>query len=180
MTKKILIVLIILFVGVGGYYLGTRQVATKNSEDKIVIKSFEECVAAGYPVLESFPRQCKTSRQMFAENVGNSLEKSELIVLDSPKPNEKIVSPLSIKGKARGGWFFEAQFPIELVDGNGNQIATIPAKAMEDWMSPDFVNFSAILTFTKPSTSKGELILKKDNPSGLPQNDDNLRIPVTF
>ncbi len=180
MPKKILIVLVILFVGVGGYYLGTRQVSTKDFKDKINIKNFEECAASGYPILESYPRQCKTGNQMFTENVGNSLEKGDLIVLDFPKPNQKIVSPLNLKGKARGSWFFEAQFPIELFDSKGNQIATVPAKAIGEWMSPDFVNFTATLTFTKPDSLKGELILKKDNPSGLTQNDDRLTIPVTF
>lgn len=31
------------------------------------IKSFEECVAAGNPVFESYPRQCRANGRMFVE-----------------------------------------------------------------------------------------------------------------
>jgi hypothetical protein len=33
------------------------------------ISSFEECVAAGNPVMESFPRQCRAQGKTFIENV---------------------------------------------------------------------------------------------------------------
>ncbi len=33
------------------------------------ITSFEECAAAGYPVMESYPRQCNAQGQTFVENV---------------------------------------------------------------------------------------------------------------
>ena len=50
-------------------------------------------------------------------------------------------------------------------------------------MTNDFVPFEATLTFAADKNSysnKGSLILKKDNPSGLPQNDDALEIPIVF
>jgi putative hemolysin len=34
------------------------------------ISSFEECVAAGFPVMESYPRQCSDGVNTFTENVG--------------------------------------------------------------------------------------------------------------
>jgi len=36
------------------------------------IDSFVECEAAGYPVMESYPRQCAANRQSFTENFGNA------------------------------------------------------------------------------------------------------------
>ena len=177
--KKVAVIFLILIVGVVGYYLGTKQVKTK----KMItpdLNSFEDCLSAGYPVLESYPRQCKSGNKTFIENVGNSLEKSDLIKLDSPRPNQKIVSPLLIQGKARGSWYFEAQFLIVLLDGSGQEIAQVPAKSLGDWMVPDFVPFTANLTFVKPKSTTGELVLRKDNPSGLSVNDDELRIPVRF
>jgi len=42
------------------------------------------------------------------------------------------------------------------------------------------VPFQAKIEFQYPETKKGTLILEKDNPSGLPENTDELRIPVTF
>ena len=43
------------------------------------INSFEDCVAAGYPVMESYPRQCRTSyNKTFVEDV--CIEDSDCIV----------------------------------------------------------------------------------------------------
>jgi len=33
------------------------------------ITSFEECVAAGNPVMESYPRQCRANGQLFVEEI---------------------------------------------------------------------------------------------------------------
>ncbi len=47
-------------------------------------------------------------------------------------------------------------------------------------MTADFVPFKVKLIFSPPTTAAGTLVLKKDNPSGLPEHDDELRIPVAF
>lgn len=145
-------------------------------------ETFAECVAAGYPVLESYPRQCNTpSGKSFTEDIGNAIEKQDLIRASEPMPGEKISSPLTIAGEARGGWYFEASFPYELLDANGTVIAQGPVAAQGEWMTQDFVPFSATITFpAQPAGSTGTLVLKKDNASGLPENDDSLTIPVTF
>lgn len=145
------------------------------------INSFEDCVSVGGPVMESYPRQCQYGDKTYTENIGNELEKINLINLETPRPNEKISSPLIIKGQARGSWFFEASFPVYLTDWDGKIIAQGIASAKSDWMTTEFVPFEATLTFTADKnvySNRGSLILKKDNPSGLPQNDDALEIPV--
>lgn len=146
------------------------------------IQSFEDCVTAGNPVMESYPRQCRTEDgKSFTENIGNILEKTDFIHLNNPLPNEEIESPLSIKGEAVGTWFFEATFPIILTDWDGKIIAEGFATAKGDWMTEDFVPFEALIEFDKPIyKNNGSLILKKDNPSGLPENDDALEIPIFF
>ena len=105
---------------------------------------------------------------------------SKPIRVDSVRANDIITSPLIITGAARGTWYFEASFPIKLLDGNGKVIAQIPAQAQSDWMTTNFVPFEAELLFNKPVTPTGTLVLEKDNPSGLPQNADELRIPIRF
>ena len=146
-----------------------------------IINNFKECVSAGYPVLESYPRQCKTpDGKSFTEDIGNELEKSDLIKIDNPRPNQIIESPLFVKGEARGNWYFEASFPAKLFDDNGFLLGITIAQALGNWMTEDFVPFNVILPFAVPSTSKGRLILEKDNPSGLPEYADELRIPVYF
>ncbi len=102
------------------------------------------------------------------------------IVLSSPLPNDTVISPLIVTGTARGTWYFEASFPVRLLDGNGNEIAVEPAQAQGDWMTEDYVPFTVVLEFDQPSTPNGTLVLQKDNPSGLPEYDQSLSIPVLF
>ena len=145
------------------------------------VNNFEECLAQGYPILESYPRQCKTpDGKTFVEDIGNELEKQNLIRVQNPRPNTLVQSPLKIEGEARGYWFFEASFPIRLIDGNNRELGSGIAQALSDWMTEDFVPFEVTLEFQPSTTKKGTLILEKDNPSGLPENADELRIPVYF
>jgi len=104
----------------------------------------------------------------------------DLIRVFTPQANEKISSPLLIQGEARGFWFFEATFPVKLLDGQGNLIAQHYAQAKGDWMTEDFVSFEAELVFEAPTTQKGWLVLEKDNPSDLSENAEELRIPIIF
>ena len=113
--------------------------------------------------------------------------KADLITLANPVPNGIVESPLTLSGKARGYWFFEASFPIVLTDWDGLIIAESYATANGDWMTEDYVPFTAIVDFKNPYTEgasdfmkKGTLILQKDNPSGLPENDNSLEISVRF
>ena len=103
-----------------------------------------------------------------------------IIQVTYPEPNAIVTSPLTVTGKARGTWYFEANFPVRLLDGNGREIAVIPAQAQGEWMTTNFVPFNVILNFTNPTTTIGTLVLEKDNPSGLPENDDSLEVPVLF
>ncbi len=112
----------------------------------------------------------------------------DLITISFPQKNTVVMSPLVIKGKARGNWYFEASFPVRLFDGDGKEIALTPAHAKGDpasndgasWMTTQFVPFEATLTFVKPNTPNGTLVLIKDNPSGDPAKDDSISIPVRF
>jgi len=178
---KLLISIVAFFLIAGGSYFVWQNIKTQNKPAAIVsINSFEEC-AAKYPVMESYPRQCSTPEgKHFTENIGNANELVDLIAVDSPRPNAAVKSPLAITGKARGTWYFEASFPIQIVDANNNVLGQIPAQAQGDWMTENFVPFAASLDFAAPTTATGSLILKKDNPSGLPENDKQLTIPVKF
>lgn len=109
--------------------------------------------------------------------------KKVLIVLTKPTPLSLISSPITLTGMARGYWFFEASFPITIINWDGLIIGEGIATAQDDWMTENFVPFTATVHFTiDPETPyrRGTIILKKDNPSGLPENDNALEIPITF
>ncbi len=152
-----------------------------NKKSDLPITSFEECVEAGNAVMESYPRQCRAHEKTFVENIGNILEKQDLIELHTPSPNQIIQSPLQLSGRARGYWFFEGNFPVILTDWDGRIIAEGFATAKDEWMTEEFVPFSATLEFEMPEYGKmGTLILRKSNPSDLEENDDALEVPVRF
>ncbi len=165
---------------------------SKRSNDYSAVTNFSECKQAGYPIMESYPEKCQTpDGRQFTNEVATTTPststttlpitgKENLIRVTSVSSNQIVASPLTIEGMARGYWYFEASFPVELRDGNGKVLASGPATARTDWMTEEFVPFSITLTFARPVTATGTLILHKDNPSGLPENDNELRIPVRF
>lgn len=105
----------------------------------------------------------------------------DVIRVTAPTVGASVSSPLTVTGTARGTWYFEASFPVVLTDANGTIIAQKPAQAQGDWMTTEFVPFTVTLTFPHQTPgSHGTLILKKDNPSGLPQNDDSRQIDILF
>ncbi|MFW0862259.1 MAG: Gmad2 immunoglobulin-like domain-containing protein [Candidatus Komeilibacteria bacterium] len=162
------------------YILAVMIVITGCSSTRININSFDECIAAGFPVMESYPRQCNDGQNSYTEYIGNELDKLDLIQIDYPRPNAIISSPLNITGQAVGYWYFEADFPVELYDAGGNLLGQGIATAQSDWMTEDFVPFEVILDFEKPEDKYGLLILRKDNPSGDPRFNDSLEVPVIF
>lgn len=97
-----------------------------------------------------------------------------------PKANEIIQNPLVVKGFARGVWYFEASFPVKIIDASGKIIGRGIAQAEGDWMTEKFVPFSGTISFIAKEGEKGEVVFEKDNPSGLPEHADELRVPVIF
>ena len=160
------------------------------------IRTFEECIADGNPVMESSPRQCRTKEgKLFTEGFSSpsmgatssnnetitaTTSPSTFIQLASPTQGARVSSPLVITGKARGAWYFEGSFPLELVDASGTPIASGIAYARGDWMTDNLIPFTASLTWATTTTAAGTLILHRDNPSGLPAKDESIKIPVVF
>lgn len=121
-------------------------------------------------------KQGNPSEPMPATGCGNQAEAE--VVVDAPSPNQAVASPISVSGRARGSWYFEASFPIELIDDQGKALGQSYVQAQGDWMTPDFVPFFGELHYQAEATTTGKLILKKDNPSGLPQFDKSMEFPV--
>lgn len=127
-------------------------------------------------------RPAKSPDKPTAESIVWEMEnKTDLIRNINITPGDFIESPVVITGEARGLWYFEASFPIELLNWDRAIVAQGVATAQGEWMTADFVPFEATIQFTKPDDGeRGMLIFKKDNPSGLPENDDSLEMPIRF
>ncbi len=103
------------------------------------------------------------------------------IYIDTPLEGEAITSPLIVKGRAPGNWFFEANAGLTLTDWDGLIIAESYIMADGEWMTTDYVPFSGTLTFTKPGYGeRGTIIFQKDNPSGEVQFDDAAEMTIKF
>jgi hypothetical protein len=102
------------------------------------------------------------------------------LVVDSPLPDEVVSSPLSVSGQAPGPWYFEASFPLRVEDANGLLLGQGVAQATAPWMTTDDVPFVGTVSFSRPVTDTGRLVLVRDNPSGLPENDATVSIPLRF
>jgi hypothetical protein len=149
-----------------------------NNQQDPVVTDFASCVAAGYPILESFPEQCKTPDGRTFVNETEPSAEAEVYNIQS---GQLVTSPLNIMGRARGNWFFEDNLPMTLKDQNGKVLAQKGFQSKDgNWMTTDFVEFEGRLDFATPTTEFGTLVIQRDNPSGLEENDKAISIPVRF
>ncbi|TAK58717.1 hypothetical protein EPO14_02720 [Patescibacteria group bacterium] len=149
MKKYIFAFLLLVLLGVGAYFL--------------------------YPLLAHAPASA-TSTQTSAPTYVRASAND--IAIASPKPDETLGSIVDVSGRARGTWYFEASFPVEVVDDKGAVLGQGIATAQDEWMTEEFVPFTATITLTTPYTGPATLILKKDNPSGESSRDASVSIPV--
>src|ERR1051326_7453382 len=77
--------------------------------------------------LLAWPSPSKAPTTTQATTTAASLD--DLIVVDAPLPNTLISSPTTVTGKASGAWYFEAVFPVELLNSSGAVIAQGQAHA---------------------------------------------------
>jgi len=106
---------------------------------------------------------------------------ADRIRVTSPEPGSSVTNPITFSGEAVGPWYFEASFPVMVVNWDGLIIGEGIAEAKGAWMTEDFVPFSGTIEYERNSnapSNRGTLIFHKSNPSGLPENDAALEIPI--
>jgi len=165
-NKRLLIIIIIFLLLL---ILALSLVYFKGKEDSWVCEN-GQWVKHGNPTEPMPDYPCGTEEPAESENIR----------VFSPKFNEEISSSLEISGEAKGFWYFEGDFPVELVDDSGNIIAPGFVTAQDEWMTEDFVEFKAVLDFKPGQAKSGKLIFRRDNPSDLPENDEEFVVPVRF
>lgn len=99
------------------------------------------------------------------------------IRIDTPLPGATVSATFNVQGAARGGWYFEANFPYEVRDANGTLLTRGSVTAGGEWMTPEFVPFSFEVS-VPGYTGAAMLILRNDNASGLPENDASISLPI--
>lgn len=161
--KIFILALLILILTAGGFFIFS---ILKETDDSI--------------------RDTPNVEQQIAPVVRSTPSPHPNIQINSPSPNELVTSPINITGQARGTWFFEATFPIQLLDSQRNLITESYASTEEDWMTEEFVSFSAELEFELPETQNEKsyanafLILEKNNPSDKRELDDEIEFEISL
>jgi hypothetical protein len=121
-----------------------------------------------------------TTATITVTRAGGSATLGDMLRVDAPQPGQAVSSPLVVRGSARGPFYFEATFPVTLLDGNGQRLVQSYAQAQGEWMTNDWVPFTATLAFPAPTTATGTLVLENANPSGDPARALSRRIDVRF
>ena len=103
---------------------------------------------------------------------------SAKVAVMTPKPDAHVGHTFDIEGKAPGGWFNEAQFPMQVRDKDENVIGRARGGAQGEWMTEKLVVFKATMHIEETYHGPATLILLKDNPSGLPEIDDSTSIQL--
>lgn len=132
------------------------------------------------PIIPAVIPENNTDQDSTSSTVKENVGIPDLIEIEAPAVNSVIRSPLTVMGKARGPWYFEASFPVKILDANGKQLGQAPVQAKGEWMTEEFVPFEGKVSFSQPTTTSGFVVFQKDNPSGLPENEQQVRIPVRF
>ncbi len=99
------------------------------------------------------------------------------VTVTSPKSGAVVGRSIAVSGSAPGNWFFEGSFPIQVRDVENSKIGQGIAEAQGDWMTTGLVPFIATIAVSNYS-GPANLVLLRANPSGLPENDDALEIPI--
>lgn len=103
---------------------------------------------------------------------------NERIKVSYPKPFQEVKGKFTVRGEARGSYFFEAGFPVEIELENGENKQFF-ATALGDWMTTDFVPFEAEIDLSDIPDQEVIVRLIRANPSGMPENDMRIELPVT-
>lgn len=93
-------------------------------------------------------------------------------------PNEKVSGVNIIQGIVKGGYFFEANILINILDVNKKVLKNSNAMATTDWMTADPVYFEGSIDFTGLPKGPAYFEIKNDNPSDLRENDKSILIPI--
>jgi hypothetical protein len=103
---------------------------------------------------------------------------TENFLLFSIWPGSRVHGIKNYKGKVKGGYFFEANILVNILDANGDLLKPGHATATSEWMTSGPVSFEGSLNFNNLPKGPAYIEIHNDNASGLPENDKSIFIPV--
>lgn len=95
-------------------------------------------------------------------------------------PGVHVHGILSYRGALKGGYFFEGNLPVNILDANKKVLKQSNAVAKTDWMTVEPVDFEGNIDFTGLTPGPAYFEIHNDNPSGLSENDKNILVPIVI
>ena len=106
------------------------------------------------------------------------------LVIESVEQTQNSFTDLVIKGYVNGaGWIaFEGQVGVvNLLNERGESLGFNYLMAVGDWMVSSPLNFQTTFRLATPERDEqAVLVFTNENPSGLPENDREFRMPITI
>lgn len=102
----------------------------------------------------------------------------EDLVSFSIRSGQEVSGKTVLTGSIKGGYFFEGNIIINILDENRKIIKESNANATGDWMTDKTVPFKGNLDFSNLPKGKAYIEIHNDNASGLPENDKSILIPI--
>jgi hypothetical protein len=141
----------------------------RGSVGKITVRSFEECVSAGFPVISGDPQRCVVDGETIFLDIGANIQ------IARPAAGETVDSPFVVAGKARAR---ENIVKIRLLDSSGAILAET-AVTTDSTGHAQFGTFEVAVNFDLPSETDATLELfdgdAPDDPDGT-----TVRIPLNL
>ena len=134
-------------------------------------------IVPAVPVATSTPQAPTPSP---SESAPSPAPLSASVSVSSPISGATVGHSLSVTGKVPGNWSSEAQFPLMVRDANGNVVGRATGHLQGDWQTTALVPFTATIQIDGNFRGLARLVLLKDNPSGLPENDDSMEVPIVI
>jgi hypothetical protein len=148
-----------------------------------------QCIKAPCPPLkQTFSNRCLAENSK-AQNITEGACKEDqvvntakdLIKVTNPTSQQKITSPVTLKGQVLAPWLSEGSAPVEVIDQKGSVLGKGIIKGPADWMTRNsWIDFETKIDFKSGTAKEGFVVFKKDNSSGDPSRDQSIKIPVKF
>ncbi|MDQ3075805.1 MAG: Gmad2 immunoglobulin-like domain-containing protein [bacterium] len=165
--KTIIFVIVLVIVGVIIFFLQRKApVVVAPEETPVVEVPIVEEPSKEEPIVTTIPNRPMS---------GNVAD----LVSFSIKPNTKVPKGiLSYRGSIKGAYFFEANILINILDANKKLLKASNAMATTEWMTVEPVEFEGNISFAGLPSGPAYFEIHNDNPSGLPENDKSVLIPI--
>ena len=95
-------------------------------------------------------------------------------------PGQKVSGVVKITGSIKNNYFFEGNILVNILASDKKLLKAGHGTATTPWMTSGPVSFETSLDFSSLPQGIAYIEIHNDNPSGLPQNDKSILVPVVI